>query len=91
MIVKADKFQATILNKDESEAKYMLTIDNNDVKSTKSVILLGITNDDRLWFDQHISNLCSKAAINKCFRLTSEIYGKIWKSGDSKYFYLCKF
>ena len=48
MIVKADKFQATILNKDESEAKYMLTIDNNDVKSTKSVILLGITNDDRL-------------------------------------------
>ena len=53
-IVNADKFQAIILNKKESEAKYKLTIDNSDIESTKSVKLLGITIDDRLRFDQHI-------------------------------------
>ena len=47
MIVNTDKFQAIILNKKESEAKYKLTIDNNDIESTKSVKLLGITIDDR--------------------------------------------
>ena len=62
-IVNADKFQAIILNKKESEAKYKLTIDNNDIESTKSVKLLGITIDDRQRVDQHISSLCSKAAM----------------------------
>ena len=63
MIVNTDKFQAIILNKKESEAKYKLTIDNNDTESTKSVKLLGIKIDDRLRFDQHILNLCTKAAV----------------------------
>ena len=63
IIVNADKFQAIILNKKEGEAKYKLTIDNNDIESTKSVKELGITIDDRLRFDKHISNLCSKAAM----------------------------
>ena len=63
MIVNAGKFQAMNLNEKESEAKYKLTIDNNDIESTKSVKPLGVTIDDRLRFDQHISNLCSKAAM----------------------------
>ena len=62
-IVNADKFQAIILNKKEAEAKYKLTIDDNDIESTKSVKLLSIITDDHLRFDQHISNLCSKAAM----------------------------
>ena len=62
MVVNTDKFQATILNK-KSEGKYKLTVDNNDIESIKSVKLLGITIDDCLRFDQHISNLCSKAAM----------------------------
>ena len=41
-------FQAIILNKKESEAKYKLTIDNSNIESTKSVKLLGITIDDHL-------------------------------------------
>ena len=63
MILNEGKFQAIILNKKESEAKYKLTIDKNDIESTKSVKLVGTTVDDRLRFDQHISNLCSKAAM----------------------------
>ena len=35
-----------ILIKKESEAEYKLTIDNNNIESTKSVKLLGITIDD---------------------------------------------
>ena len=63
IIVNADKFQAMILNKKESEAKYKTIIDNNDIESTKFVKLLGIIINDRLRFDQHISNLCFKAAM----------------------------
>ena len=61
-MINADKFQAIILNKKESEAECNLTIDNNNIESTKSVKLLRITNDGRQRFDQHISNLFSKAA-----------------------------
>ena len=42
MIANAVKFQAIILNKKESEAKDKLTIDNNDIESTKFVKLFGI-------------------------------------------------
>ena len=48
----------------KSEAKCKLPIDNNDIESTKYVKLLGITIDDHLQFDQHISNLCSKAPMH---------------------------
>ena len=64
MIVNADKFQAIILNKKESEAKYKLNIDNNNIESTKSVKLLGITIDDCLQFDQHNQVCVSKLQCN---------------------------
>ena len=84
MIVNAYKFQAIISNKNESEAKYKLTIDNNDIESSKSIKLLGTTIDDRLRFDQHISNLCSKAAmqLNALGRLQK--YMRKPESGDCK-------
>ena len=63
MIVNAETFRAIILNRKESEAKYELILDNNDIESTKSLKLLGITIDDRQRVDQHISSLCSKAAM----------------------------
>ena len=40
-----------------------MTIGYNDIESTKSVKLLGITIDDCLRSDQHILNLCCKAAM----------------------------
>ena len=56
-------FLAIALNKKESKAEYKLTIDNNDIESTKSVKLLGIIIDDCLRLDQHISNSCSKTKM----------------------------
>ena len=69
-IVNAEKFQAIILNKKESEAKYKLTIGNNDIESTKSVKLLGITINDRLQFDQHIKFVFQSCNAIKFFRST---------------------
>ena len=63
MLVNAGKFQAIILSKKESEAKYKLTVDNNDIESTKSVKVLGIIIDNHLRFGQHMSSLCSKAPM----------------------------
>ena len=77
IIVNADKFQAIILNKKESEAKFKLNIDNNDIESTKSVKLLGIAIDDRLRFDQHIKFVFQSCNAIKNLESTSEIYGKI--------------
>ena len=78
MIVDAGKFQAIILNKKEFEVKYKVTIDNINIESTKSVKLLGITTDDFLQFVQHISKFVFQSCnATKCFRSTSEIYGKI--------------
>ena len=46
-------------------------IDNNEIESENSVTFLGITIDDWLSFDDHISKLCNKASmqINAILRL----------------------
>lgn len=49
------QFITIIVYKQESEAKYKVTIDNEGIEFTKSVKLLAIKIDDRLRFDQHIS------------------------------------
>ena len=48
-----------------------LQIDNNKIEPENLVILLGITIDNRLSFDDHISKLCNKASmeLNTIFRL----------------------
>ena len=61
--VKPSISKAIVLNEKESEAKYKLTVDKNDIESTKFVKLLSITIDGRFRFDQNVSNLCSKAAM----------------------------
>ena len=40
-----------------------MIIDNKEIKTTNSIKLLGINIDDQLRFNEHISVLCSKAAM----------------------------
>ena len=64
MIANPDKFQAIIMNKRrENQITHKLKIYNNEIETTKSVKLLGIEIDNQLSFNQHISKLCSKAAM----------------------------
>ena len=63
MLVNADKFQGIILNSKEAQATHKLIIDNKEIKTTNSVNLLGTKIVDQLKFNEHISMLCSKAAM----------------------------
>ena len=63
MVVNSDKFQAFILNRKEAQAAHKLIIDNKEIKTTNSIKLLGTNIDDQLRFNEHISMLCSKAAM----------------------------
>ena len=72
MAVNPDKFQLMLLQKSTKKViQEKLQIDNNEIESENSVTLLGITIDNRLSFDDHISKLCNKAAmqLNAVFRL----------------------
>ena len=64
MIVNPDKFQAIILQKGNKEHENKtLAIENIEISTTKSVELLGLTIDDRLTFEEHISTLCKRASL----------------------------
>ena len=56
VIANPDKFQAMILQKQDKHSQTnLLNIDNKITETTKSVKLLGITNDSELRFHEHIS------------------------------------
>ena len=63
MVVNSDKFQAIILNRKEAQARHKLIIDNEEIKTINSIKLLGVNIDDQLRLHEHISILCSKAAM----------------------------
>ena len=71
MIADSDKFQAIIMDK-RKENQITHKIQNNEIEATKSVKLLHIEIDNQLSINQHISKLCSKAAmqLNAIYRLT---------------------
>ena len=72
MIVNPDKFQFILLDKRKSDhTNEIINIDNQQLKAVSSVKLLGVTLDDKLNFNPHISNLCRSAAnqLNALMRL----------------------
>ena len=69
-----------------------MIIDNNEIKTTNSIKLLGINIDDQLKFNEHISILCSKAAmqLNALSRL-QKYMGKSEKEAIINSFILSNF
>ena len=63
MVVNSEKFEAVILNTKQAQATHKLIIDNKEIKTTNSKKIPGINIDDQLRFNEHISILCSKAAM----------------------------
>ena len=62
MQANPDKFQATMLGILGFENCKSLIVDGTVIKCEDSVKLLGVTFDYMLNFDNHISNICKKAA-----------------------------
>ena len=63
MIANPDRFEGTILSKHATDATHKLTIYDNEIEATKSVRLLGVEIDYQIKFNEDISTLCSKAAM----------------------------
>ena len=76
MIANPDKFHALLVRKDrENTTGQNISLQDHAIKSEETVKLLGVTLDNKLNFDTHISNLCKKAAtqLNVLKRLRSFI------------------
>ena len=79
MIVNPSKFQAMIINRSKtSHALYNLNLSNQIIKSTVSVLLLGVKIDSKLYFDMHISKIYKKtrSKINPAGRIQKYLDGK---------------
>ena len=80
MIVNLDKFQAMILQNSRNSKNHepvKLEIESAKIKTKNTVSLLGITIDNNLNFEEHLSELCKKAsiqlnAISRLQRLTGK-------------------
>ena len=79
MIVNRDKFQAMISQNSKNSKNYepvKLEIETAKIERKNTVELLGITIDNKLNFEEHVSELCKKSlhAI-KCSKSFTKIYG----------------
>ncbi|PFX14021.1 putative 115 kDa protein [Stylophora pistillata] len=56
-----DKYQTMTLGNKNNDMDSII-IDDNEVKSTKCLKLLGVYIDNRLQFDEHIANICKRSS-----------------------------
>lgn len=71
MIANPNKFHSILLSRAKIDtSKLEINIGDRVIQSERSVKLLGVTIDDKLNFNLHISNLCRKASaqLNALFR-----------------------
>ena len=73
MIVNPSKFQAIVLAKSRETISTTFHINDKEIESKDSIKLLGITIDDKLNFNSHISKLCNRASrqLNTLFRFNN--------------------
>ena len=83
MIVNPDKFQAMVLQNSRNSKNYehvKLEIGSTKIEIKNTVKLLGITIDNKLNFEEHISELCKKASMQ--FNVISRLHK--FKSKEQK-------
>ena len=80
MIANPSKFQAIVLSKSKGNIRTSFHIKDIVINSKESVELLGVTFDEKLKFDCHISKLCRRA----CGQLNALFRFKRYLSPDSK-------
>ena len=65
MIANPDKFHALLVRKDRDDTTGQnITFQGHTIKSEETVKILGVTLDNKLNFDTHISNICKKLRHN---------------------------
>ena len=72
MCANPDKFQSIILSRDGQQS-LSISVQDNTILSDTTIKVLGVTLDNRLKFDKHISTLCMKASrqINALKRISN--------------------
>lgn len=70
----SEKFQGIVLNK-SGHVPVTFSIQNHPIESLNTIKVLGVTIDDKLKFDQHISILCRRASsqINALKRISKHL------------------
>ena len=59
MIVNPRKLKAILLQKNKrNTSEYPIVLTGHEIKTQESVTLLGVTIDYKLFFEEHVSNLC---------------------------------
>ena len=74
MIANQKKFHAILLSKIKSDnSDFEIKIGNRTIRSERTVKLLGVTFDDKLNFDLHVSKICKTAStqLNALYRFKS--------------------
>ena len=75
MKANPDKFQFLCLGGKFPEEKKVLNIANTKLSASQSIKILGVTIDNQLKYDEHVSTLCKKAGcqLNVLMRLSSKL------------------
>ena len=63
MSANPDQLQVIILSKNANNFTQTLKIHDNEIETTKFAMLIGLKMDYQIIFNEHISTLCFKAAM----------------------------
>ena len=94
MCANPDKFQSIILDRDGKQS-LSISVQDNTIFSDPSIKVLGIVLDNKLKFDEHVSQMCLKASrqINALKRISKYLDEKcrilVYKSFISSNFNYC--
>ena len=94
MIANPDKFKAIVIKKDGHDTTGInFKINNQEIQSSNEVTLLGVVIDNKLSFENHISDICKNAAriLNSLKRQSKYVVGEKIRSMVTNTYVLSQF